>query len=73
MINSNQTETNKLALRPREAARMLGISERTLWTWVKQGRIPCVRIGNDKRKITLFPADQLKDWLAQQATCNETL
>jgi excisionase family DNA binding protein len=35
----------RLLLRPREAADALGISERTLFTFTKAGRIPKVRIG----------------------------
>jgi len=53
-----------LALRPREAARALGISGRTLWAWTKAGTIPCVRVGH----VVMYPTDALKTWLAQQAT-----
>lgn len=33
--------TSPLALRPREAAKALGISPRLLWQLTKDGRIPC--------------------------------
>jgi excisionase family DNA binding protein len=55
--------TTALALRPREAARALGISERTLWEWTKAGRVPSVRVGH----VVMYPTDALKAWLAQQA------
>src|SRR5581483_5099992 len=35
-----------LALRPREAAKALGISARHLWQLTKDGHIPCVRVGS---------------------------
>ncbi|GAB4127858.1 MAG: hypothetical protein Kow0040_01900 [Thermogutta sp.] len=54
---------NKLALRPRDAARVLSVSQRTLWTWTKEGRIPCVRVG----RALLYPMDELRRWLAEQA------
>jgi excisionase family DNA binding protein len=56
-----------LALRPREAARALGVSARTLWTWTRDGHVPHVRVGNGKRKTTLYPVAELRDWLARNA------
>jgi excisionase family DNA binding protein len=58
--------TDKLALRPREAAAMLGISGRTLWTWTKAGLLPYVKIGRTLR----YPADDLRRWISQQAARN---
>jgi predicted DNA-binding transcriptional regulator AlpA len=56
-----------LALRPREAAKALGISARTLWNLTApRGPIPCVRIGRGKRKSVLYPVAELQAWLAQQ-------
>jgi excisionase family DNA binding protein len=53
----------QLALRPVQAAKALGISTRTLWQWTKDGIIPHKRISG----VILYPVDQLKEWLAQQA------
>jgi excisionase family DNA binding protein len=53
----------RLALRPREAAEALGISARTLWTWTKEGRVPCVRLGGSIR----YPVSCLTHWLEEQA------
>ena len=39
----------KVLLTSPEAASLLSISERTLWTLTEGGHIPCVRIGNLKR------------------------
>jgi excisionase family DNA binding protein len=62
------TESNDspLALRPRDAAKALGISPRLLWQLTHDGHIPCVRIGTGKRRTVLYPVDQLLSWLEQQ-------
>lgn len=64
------SEHEPLSLRQVEAAKMLGVSPRTLWTWTSEGRIPCVRIGTGKRQLTLYPVESLKSWLRDQATGN---
>jgi excisionase family DNA binding protein len=56
-----------LALRPRDAARTLSISERHLWQLTHDGRIPCVRIGSGSRKTVLYPLESLRGWLASEA------
>ena len=55
--------SSPLALRPREAAKALGISARLLWQLTKDGHIPCVRIGSGKRKTVLYPIDALQAFL----------
>lgn len=54
---------NQLALRPRDAARALGIGERLLWSETKAGRIPHTRIGT----AIIYPVDQLRSWLAERS------
>ena len=44
-MNANE----KLLLSSKEAAMLLSISERTLWTITNAGQIPCVRILGAKR------------------------
>ena len=58
-----------LALRPREAAKALGISPRTLWgLTAPRGPIPCLRIGHsNKRQTVLYPVAELKVWLSREA------
>jgi predicted DNA-binding transcriptional regulator AlpA len=57
----------KLALRPREAAEMLGISERTLFAYsAPRGSIPCIRFGSGKRKSVRYPMAELEAWLRRQ-------
>ena len=43
----------------REAARMLSISTRTLWTFTNRGEIPCVRIG----KAVRYSVNDLCQWV----------
>ncbi|MGF1633500.1 MAG: helix-turn-helix domain-containing protein [Phycisphaerae bacterium] len=53
----------RLALRSREAAEALGISERTLWGWTQNGDVPHVRRGG----TLLYPTAELERWLGEQA------
>jgi len=55
---SGQTIT-RLLLSPREAAKLLSISERTLFTLTKAGEIRAVRFG---RNVRYDPAD-LRAWI----------
>lgn len=48
-----------LALRPRDAAQALGISERLLWDWAHQHGLPYVQIG----RLVLYPVEGLREWL----------
>jgi excisionase family DNA binding protein len=58
-----EPETPCLAMRAREAAKALGISERLLWEWTDRGLVPHIRLG----KAKLYPVDSLREWLKQQA------
>ena len=53
----------RLALRPKDAAKALGIGKRLLWSMTNQGLIPHVRVG----KAILYPVAALEQWLAEQA------
>ena len=57
------TSMPTLALRPREAAKALGISPRTLWQLTKDGKVPCVRAGTGKHSAKLYPISVLQTWL----------
>jgi excisionase family DNA binding protein len=48
-----------LLLTPRQAAKALAISERTLATYTKSGALPVVRIGACVR----YSPDDLRDWI----------
>lgn len=57
-----KSEVLRLALRPREAAESLGISERLLWQWTQDGEVPHIRRGG----IVWYPVDSLRRWLEEQ-------
>ena len=59
----NGSQHQPLAVRPKEAAKLLGISERLLWSKTNAGEIPHMRIG----KAILYPVDLLRDWLSDGA------
>lgn len=48
-----------LAVNQREAAALLGISERLLWSWTNARKVPHVRLG----ARVLYPVDLLRKWL----------
>lgn len=56
--------TDRLALRPAEAAEALGIGERLLWAETNRGAIPHLRIGG---KAIVYPVEALREWLANNA------
>ncbi len=56
-----------LALRPRDAAVALGISERLLQDWVKFHGVPCVRLG----QVVRYPTNELRQWLRERALAGE--
>lgn len=56
-----------LALRPREAARALSMSEKTLWTLTQEGDIPHVKIG----RMVLYPVRALEEWLLAKASADK--
>ncbi|QDT75575.1 helix-turn-helix transcriptional regulator [Lacipirellula limnantheis] len=61
-------ESSPLALRPRDAARALGVSPRTLWSLTApRGPVPCLRVGAGKRQTVLYPVAELQAWLSNQA------
>ena len=55
-----------LALRPREAAKALGISPRLLWQLTHDGQVPCVLVGSGKRRTVLYPTADLQAWLSRE-------
>jgi excisionase family DNA binding protein len=50
-----------LLVSPRQAARLLSVSERTLFTWTKAGKIPCVKLG----RLVRYSIDSLKEFIAE--------
>lgn len=56
-------EETRLAVGAVEAAKMLGVSPRTVWALTRSGRLPHVRLG---RRI-VYPVEALRAWLAAEA------
>ena len=49
-----------LAVRPAQAAQMLGISPRKLWELTNRGEVPHAKLG----RATLYRVSDLEQWLA---------
>ena len=62
MNAENASSKSSLALRPRDAAKALGVSERLLWEWTHRGDLPHVKVG----RTILYPVDALREWLNRQ-------
>lgn len=59
---SGQEQSQPLAVDEREAARLLGISQRTLWGLADAGKVRAVKIGTRK----LYPVSELQRYLQAQ-------
>ncbi len=55
-----KASNGRLSYRPREAARLLGVSERTLRKWMRDEGLPFLRVDG----VVLIPRAQLEEWLA---------
>lgn len=56
--------SDRLSLRPREAAEALGISDRTLRTWMRDEGLPYLRLNG----VVLIPRAGLDKWLAERVS-----
>jgi len=63
-----EPETPCLALRPREAAKALGICERTLYTLTKKGEISVIRSG----RLVRYSVEDLKTWIKNSKKISES-
>ncbi len=61
-IDHKGQDCPRLALRPKDAARALGIGERLLWSMTNRGEIPHIKLG----KAVLYPIAELERWLAER-------
>lgn len=53
-----------LALRPKEAAKSLGISPRHLFQLTADHQIPFIKVGSGKRKTVFYSVSALRNWLS---------
>jgi excisionase family DNA binding protein len=58
-----QNSDLRLLVTPREAAKLLSISERTLYAFTKSGIVPVVRIGRSVR----YSLDDLREWIRDRS------
>ncbi|NMC21972.1 MAG: helix-turn-helix domain-containing protein [Thermogutta sp.] len=67
---TNECDKERLSLRLAEAARMLGVSPRTLWSMTRRGEIPHVALmsGKGRKSLLLYPVDGLREWLQARTT-----
>ena len=54
----------RLALKPREAAESLGVSERTLRKWMRDLGLPYARLDG----VVLIPRARLEKWIEEHLT-----
>ncbi len=59
---NDKTKFDSVLLNSPETAKMLSISERSLWTLMKSGSLPHVRIGRSVR----YDREDLKTWIETQ-------
>ena len=58
---------DRLALRPAEAAKALGISDKTLRKWMRELGIPYLRIDG----VVLIPRASLERWIEEHLTSDD--
>ena len=61
MYQDRAREPAPLLIDSRQAAALLGVSPRTLWTLTKNGTVPSRRI----RNMVRYSPAELKDWIAR--------
>jgi predicted DNA-binding transcriptional regulator AlpA len=59
-------EPQTLLVDERTAARMLGVSPRSIWTMAACGELPSVRIGQRK----LYAVETLRRWIAERESAD---
>ena len=64
MKDSGIRLSDRLALRPKEAAESLGIGERKLRDWMRNEGLPFVRLN----AVVMIPRKGLEEWIAERTT-----
>lgn len=75
-MGTRETETvlveGALAYRPEAAAKLLGVSRRTLDSWAADGLISPLKIGPGRTGLVLYPRRELVAFLAREAAKQAT-
>ncbi len=66
MANPGVMTTSTDTLTVSQAAEALGVSERTVWRYIKKGRLPGETVGNPGSQRTLIPADAIGSLRAER-------
>jgi hypothetical protein len=66
-VHPNSAYERRLVLRPKDAARILGISTSTLNRLARTGEIKCIRLDH----MTLYPMDTLEAWVRFKLECQQ--
>lgn len=61
--NGDAAGDARVAVRPKEAADLLGISPRLLWDWTKNRGLPHAKLGG----VVLYSIEDLRAWVAMHA------
>lgn len=56
------TELQPLMVKPSQAAKLLQVCEKTLWTWTKDGTIPAIKVGG----VVRYSVDALRQWITNR-------
>ncbi len=62
--NQNRVGPDEGLLDTNEAARLLGISPRTVQSWVRRGQLPHIKLSEGKTGLTRFRPAALREWIA---------
>ena len=58
--------TSTRPLTPVEAAEYLGLDDKTITRWARQGYLPAHPLGEGKRKFWRFYKSELDNWIAEK-------
>jgi len=68
-MNAMQVTTiERILLSPKEAAKSMGICERTLYALTRRGELPVIRIGRAVR----YSTDDIKAWIKKSKKFSES-
>ena len=68
---TTETRTEPMLVDKDEAARLLGVSPRTIEAWAAARKIPSVKLGQGKRSPLRFRPADLRAWIAARVVAVE--
>lgn len=55
--------TERMAITIPEAAKLIGVSNVTMWKWVAAGKIPSIKVGNKQKSTRRILVKDFEAWL----------